>query len=539
MDDDRPTIFIGSSSEAKPLVAELAERLEATMSVKALPWYEAFEVGFAALEDLARRLDEVDYAAFIMRPDDMVRIRGRVQNVTRDNVVFELGLFMGKLDRNRTFAVVADGVEMPTDFKGVTHIKMPQKKRDAEPFDPDRPESWDDSQADLDEPAGKILDNVRRYGPVRRIPHNVHVVERGSAGRSAYDTISAALAVAQPGDVILVGSGMYSEALVIDKPVEIIGIGVLEERQEAVIRSSAGSAVTYRAAGAGRISNLTIEAGGDDRCAAVDVAEGRIRIAGCHIRSLGPIEACIRVRGDGFAHIIANTIEDGHGVGVLICERGNAQVTDNSILRHAHSCVEVRDTTRPMILGNRISNGRSGGVLIHEGSLAVVERNDIFENRDAGIAVYSDGAPTIKGNRIHDGFAAGVWVGDKGQATISENDVYANRGTGLEIQAGGDPLIVNNRIYNGAGGGIVLHPGALGRIEQNEIRGNQRAGVALLSGSQPETFSGNRIVDGRAEGIYCEIDIARNENVVERNQPDWRAGNTVGDAPGGTLRYAE
>lgn len=533
-----PTIFIGSSAEAKPLVKQLVRRLEESKELRALPWFQAFEVGFGTLEDLARQLDEVDYAAFIMRPDDMVRIRGKVQGTTRDNVVFELGLFMGKLDRNRTFALVAEGVEMPTDFKGVTDLRLVHKKREQDSYDPERPETWDESVVDLDVPVGKILDNVRRYGPVPRIPHNVHVVERGSAGRYAYETIAAALAVAEPGDVILVRSGMYNEPLVIDKPVEIIGIGVLEEHQEAVIRANGGSAITYQAAGAGRISNLTIEAGGDPHCAAVDVAEGRIRIAGCHIRSRGPVEACIRVRGDGFAHIIANTIEDGHGVGVLICERGDAQVTDNSILRHAHSGVEVRDTTRPHILGNRISNGRSGGVHIHAGSLAVVERNDIFENREAGIAVNNHGAPTIKGNRIHDGFAAGVWVGDKGQATISENDVYANRGTGVEIQAGGDPLIFNNRIYDGAGGGIVLHPGARGRIDQNEIRRNQRAGVALLSGSQPSTFSGNRIVDGLAEGIYCEIDLDQNENIVERNQPDWRAGNNVGDLPSG-IRFAD
>jgi F-box protein 11 len=155
----------------------------------------------------------------------------------------------------------------------------------------------------------------------------------------------------------------------------------------------------------------------------------------------------------------------------------------------------------------------------------VVERNDIYENRDAGIAVKDGASPTIKGNRIHDGFAAGVWIGDNGQGTISENDIYGNRGTGLEIQSGGDPLVFNNRIYNGSAGGVVLHPGARGRLEQNEIRGNERAGVALLAGTQLSTFTGNRIVDGRAEGVYCEIDISHDDNVVERNQPDWRTGH--------------
>jgi parallel beta-helix repeat protein len=510
-ENSKPTIFIGSSSEAAPLVHELVDRLEASDSVVALPWYEAFATGFAAIEDLARQLDEVDFAAFIMRPDDKIEVRGRVQGATRDNVVFELGLFMGKLDRNRTFALVTDGVDLPSDFHGVTYIKLQE---------PEQPEA--ESGSYLDVPVERILQNIRQYGQMPRVPHDVHVVERGASSRNKYDTISAALTAAQHGDVILVRPGMYSEPLVIDKAVEIIGVGVLEEHQEAVIRASGGSAIVYNAPGVGRISNLTIEAGSAPDCAAVDVTEGHVRIAGCHVRSRGPVEACIRVRSDGFANIIANIIEDSDGVGVLICERGDAHVVDNSILRHAHSCVEVRDTTRPTISGNRIGNGRSGGLLIHAGSLAVVERNDIYENRDAGIAVKDGASPTIKGNRIHDGFAAGVWIGENGQGTISENDIYGNRGTGLEIQSGGDPLIFNNRIYNGAGGGVVLHRGARGRLEQNEIRGNERAGVALLAGTQLATFSGNRIVDGRAEGVYCEIDISHDDNVVERNQPDWR-----------------
>ena len=84
-----------------------------------------------------------------MRPDDKIEVRGRVQGATRDNVVFELGLFMGKLDRNRTFALVADGVDLPSDFHGVTYIALPG---------PGKPES----ESYLDAPVDKILQNEIR-----------------------------------------------------------------------------------------------------------------------------------------------------------------------------------------------------------------------------------------------------------------------------------------------------------------------------------------------------------------------------------------
>jgi parallel beta-helix repeat protein len=205
-----------------------------------------------------------------------------------------------------------------------------------------------------------------------------------------------------------------------------------------------------------------------------------------------------------------------------VCERGYADLVDNLISRHAHSCVEIRDGTQPRLYGNRIGNGRSGGVLIHGKSVPVLERNDIYENRDAGIAIAGSADPQVTGNRIHDGFGAGVWVGEDGRGTISENDIYDNRGTGVEVAARGEPLVVNNRIYNGAAGGILLKEHAGGRIDHNEIRGNQRAGVAFLKDATPQTFDRNRIVDGRAEGVYDEIDIDRGDNDIERNADgDW------------------
>jgi predicted nucleotide-binding protein len=82
-----------------------------------LPWYEAFAPGFAALEELAKRLDEVDFAAFLLLPDDQVLIREHARDAPRDNVVFELGLFMGKLNRERAFALVEGEMEVLSDLK--------------------------------------------------------------------------------------------------------------------------------------------------------------------------------------------------------------------------------------------------------------------------------------------------------------------------------------------------------------------------------------------------------------------------------------
>lgn len=122
--NQRPVLFIGCSAEALPIAEEIALGLKHA-NIDAVPWTKGvFGPSGISLDDLLRAVDEADFAAFVFSADDKVISRGDERDAPRDNTVFELGLFMGKLARNRTFIVkeASADVKIPSDLLGMTPV---------------------------------------------------------------------------------------------------------------------------------------------------------------------------------------------------------------------------------------------------------------------------------------------------------------------------------------------------------------------------------------------------------------------------------
>jgi hypothetical protein len=120
----KPAVFIGSSNEAARLVDALQSHLEDVAEVK--PWkYGIFKSGESALESLMKVLKRVDFAVLILTPDDLVESRGGTRNSPRDNVIFEIGLFIGQLGRERVFILSErdSDLKIPSDLLGITTIQ--------------------------------------------------------------------------------------------------------------------------------------------------------------------------------------------------------------------------------------------------------------------------------------------------------------------------------------------------------------------------------------------------------------------------------
>jgi predicted nucleotide-binding protein len=129
--NETPILFIGSSVEGIPLAKELKKCLKHD-DVIPRPWYQdgVFGPSRYTISDLMLQVAEADFAVFIFGPDDQIHSRGKDHFTPRDNVIFEMGLFMGKLGRERVFMVMEHKADLkiPSDLTGVNPITYVCKK---------------------------------------------------------------------------------------------------------------------------------------------------------------------------------------------------------------------------------------------------------------------------------------------------------------------------------------------------------------------------------------------------------------------------
>ena len=120
----RPVLFVGCSTESLPVARAIQSALEYDPIVVNVWTDDIFQASRFPIESLERELPKVDFAALVLSPDDKVISRDSTTDAPRDNIVLELGLFMGALGRSRTFLVRPYGIDIkiPTDIEGFTPI---------------------------------------------------------------------------------------------------------------------------------------------------------------------------------------------------------------------------------------------------------------------------------------------------------------------------------------------------------------------------------------------------------------------------------
>jgi predicted nucleotide-binding protein len=119
---NRVFIVHGHDDGARETVARLLERLQ----LEAIVLHEKASGGKTVIEKLEHYSD-VDFAVVLLTPDDIGAAKTDAANLrprARQNVVLELGLFIGLLSRKHVCALHKGNVELPSDFAGVVYVSM-------------------------------------------------------------------------------------------------------------------------------------------------------------------------------------------------------------------------------------------------------------------------------------------------------------------------------------------------------------------------------------------------------------------------------
>jgi len=123
----QPHIFIGSSSESLSVARKIKQALlKCSFTVSLWTDEQIFRLSRTYIESLEKAAQHHDFAILVFQGDDKVRSREKTYMAPRDNVIFEVGLFMGQLGRERTILVGPESldVKIPSNLLGLKKLNF-------------------------------------------------------------------------------------------------------------------------------------------------------------------------------------------------------------------------------------------------------------------------------------------------------------------------------------------------------------------------------------------------------------------------------
>lgn len=123
LDSRKVFVVHGHDNEAKESVARFLEKL----GLLPIILHEQASAGRTIIEKFEIFSQDVAFAVILLTPDDVgttVTNPSELKKRARQNVIMELGYFIGKLGRTHVCALHKKGVELPSDYQGVLYIEM-------------------------------------------------------------------------------------------------------------------------------------------------------------------------------------------------------------------------------------------------------------------------------------------------------------------------------------------------------------------------------------------------------------------------------
>ncbi|WP_446009654.1 right-handed parallel beta-helix repeat-containing protein [Candidatus Electrothrix sp.] len=255
-----------------------------------------------------------------------------------------------------------------------------------------------------------------------------------------YPTIQSALDAAEVNDQIIVNSGVYKEKIIIDKVVDLIGVGW-----------------------------PVIDGGGGDN------DDATVFICYLDNMSAGKMQGFV-VTGGG-AGIF------GHGVQIL---NSSPEIFNNRIRGNKHVGIGIhghkRFTEKARIHDNFIYDNAIG-VSHGLGTYGQIYNNTIYNNKVTGIGVRGLSKPTLRGNTIYNNYV-GIGVREEAYPQVEENEIRDN--------------VVGIAINPGTADAVYAEEESRIRIKNNTVYNNQQCGIFISSLHRNGVLTQGNIIENNA-----------------------------------------
>ena len=304
-------------------------------------------------------------------------------------------------------------------------------------------------------------------------------------------TLSAALALARPGDRIVVRAGSYREPrLLVDRPLEIVGEGdpVFLGGEHSTLEITADGVVLR-----GLVFSGVVPSAIEDRAAILVNGAARCRIEDHRVTGaffgiyLKSVTGC-RVARNRVSGVVGGSSSTGNGI--QLWRSRDVELSDNQV-EGQRDGIYFEFVTHASVRGNTVRGNQRYGLHFMRSDSCLYERNSFLAN-GAGVAVMYSRAVRMLNNRFERNWgpaAYGLLLKEISDGEVRDNRFIRNT-VALYLDDANRNRISGNRFEANGWAVKLLANASDNRFEANEFAGNS-FDVATNSRSASSVFREN------------------------------------------------
>jgi len=295
-------------------------------------------------------------------------------------------------------------------------------------------------------------------------------------------SLQAAIDAAAAGDVICLARGTWTENIVIDKPLTLVGRGAGRTAIEAarffspVVQISGQDSeppgiklIGLTISGLGGVSGVSI--GG--------TAETEIKDCVVSGRWYG-----VEVADSANLTMMACTISENTQRGVVLVDSARATISGSRISRNMGPALWLSGSAEATLLDCEISGNRGHGFWLRGSARVVLSNCSVSANGGHGLWLTEWSTAQLLQSRISGNSDQGIRADDSAGVELIECDVLSNW-HGIELRAGAQATIVNCAVSRNRWHGISVQNSARATVSGSVISANRR-GVGLRNQADAE-----------------------------------------------------